>query len=595
MVAGRTLPELFLKTTERNGSKPVFNYPDGGSWITLTGAEVRERTAALVFGLKDLGLRRGETVGLIAPSSPEWIMIDLAIQIAGGTTVPIFKKISPESFVHEIQDSGIRFLFIGNPAETPFAERHAKGKVEIVTFAYKGRHQRFDRLLERGREAYRADPDRLVELCGRVAEGDLATILYTSGTTGLPKGVELTQRNIVSQVYGADERFRIARRPRVLSVLPLAHIFERMVMYYYFALGANVFFADDPKELGSYVKRVRPEVMTVVPRILEKVHESMATAAAEKPPVLRGIALAAVRRAETRELRPAPDAGERPAPPSLLDRLYGAIVYRKFREGLGGRFRLLISGSAKLDETVARFVTNIGIPVYEGYGLTESSPVIAANCPGHRKLGSVGQAFPHVEIRIGDDEEILARGPNIMRGYHNAPEATAETIEDGWLHTGDLGALDEEGYLFISGRKKSVLKKSTGEYVQPVPIEKALEKHHAVETAVVFADNRPYVVALLFPNMDRVPAIKNELQAQEMPDDEFLQSALFHAHLQNHVDEVNRHQHHAERVERFAMIPKPATVEEGELTPTLKARRNTILERYREIVDELYAEIGGWK
>ncbi|MFW5688178.1 MAG: AMP-dependent synthetase/ligase [Spirochaetota bacterium] len=585
MFTGHSLPELFLETTGDHDRLTMFNHPHRDGWISYTGREVRARVAALAHGIRSLGVERGATVGLIAPPSPDWIMIDLAIQIAGGVTVPIFKKISPESFVHEIDDSAIRYLFIGNPEETPFAEKHAAGKVEIITFGYTGRHNRFDDLLDRGRRDHAAHPERLDELCHAREPDELATILYTSGTTGLPKGVELTQRNITSQVYGASERFRMKRHPRALSALPLAHIFERTVMYYYFALGAEVFFVENPKELSDYVKRVRPEVMTVVPRILEKVHDGMVEAVEAKPPVLRGIARAAVRRAETRD----------PERTGLVDRFFDALVYKQFRAGLGGRFEYLISGSAKLDEAVARFTTNIGIPVYEGYGLTESSPVIAANCPGNRKLGTVGKPFPDIDVRIAEDGEVLARGPNIMRGYHNDPEATAETIEDGWLHTGDLGEIDEDGFLTIKGRKKNVFKKSTGEYVQPGPIERALEKHQAIDTAVIVADGRPYVVALLFPDPEQTPEFKRRLNAEEMADEEFLQSALFHAHLENHVEEVNRHQHHAERVERFAMLPNPATAESGELTPTLKPRRSTILDRYSETVAELYAEIGGWK
>lgn len=581
----KTLPALFLEITSDYADNTPFTHPVGDSWVSISMREFRERTASLAFGLEDLGIKAGETVGLIAPPSPDWIMIDLAIQIAGGVTVPIFKKISPESFEHEIEDSGIRYLFIGNPQETPFAERHASGKVEIITFGYQGNHERFDSLVSHGARAFREKPERLGELARRCEPEDLATILYTSGTTGLPKGVELSQRNITSQIDGALKRFPVETGPRVLSVLPLAHIFERTVMYYYLALKAEVFFVDDPKELSTYVKKVRPEVMTVVPRILEKVHEGMVEAANDKPPILRGIARLAVSRAESRE------SGSN----TVVDRFLDLLVYRQFREALGGRFRFLICGSAKLDEPVARFTTNIGIPVYEGYGLTESSPVIAANYPGHRKLGSVGLPWPEVEVKISDEKEILAKGPNIMQGYHNDPEATAATLEDGWLHTGDLGWIDEDGYLHISGRKKNVLKKSTGEYVQPVPIEKALEKHRAVDTAVVFADARPYVVALLFPDVGKLEPVKKKLGAQDMSDEQFLQSALFHAHLQNHVDEVNRHSHHAERVERFRMLTEPASAEKGELTPTLKPRRNTILQKYQETVEELYTDIGGWK
>jgi long-chain acyl-CoA synthetase len=246
-----------------------------------------------------------------------------------------------------------------------------------------------------------------------------------------------------------------------------------------------------------------------------------------------------------------------------------------------------------LQPEIARFFVNVGLPVYEGYGMTESSPVIAVNYPGRRKLGTVGPLLPGVEVRINDDGEILARGPNIMRGYHNRPEATRETIVDGWLHTGDLGELDEDGYLTVSGRKKDIFKKSTGEYVPPVPIEKAIAEHPLIDTAVIFADNRAYVTALVFPDMDKVSSVRRERGFDRMTDQEYLQSERFHAELERHIDDVNQHRHHCEQIVRFTVINHAPSVESGELTPTMKVRRKKIEEMYRDTIEHMYDTIGG--
>ncbi len=584
-----TLPGLFEHATKSYHHEDALNFPQGEEWVSYSTWELRERVVALALGLHDLGVERGERVGIIAPPCPEWIMLDLAIQIAGGVTVPIFKRISHESLSHEVRDSAMRFLFVGNPAEVPMAMEHKNGLFRIVTFGYDGAdHLDFARLQDRGRKIARGDPAVFDALLVQVQPEDLATIIYTSGSTGLPKGVELTQNNIVSQVKATEQRFPNDQRSDVaLSVLPLAHIFERMVMYFYIACGLPVYFVDDPKRLAEYVARVRPATLTVVPRILEKVHDKMATRVVDAGGVKALLGRAAIRRAEQKDIH---------ARRGVLDTLFDRLVYRKLREVFGGRLRYAISGSARLDPTIARFFINIGIPVYEGYGLTEASPVIAANYPGHRRIGTVGPLFPGIEVRSDADGEILASGPNIMNGYHNNPDATRETITaDGWFRTGDLGHLDEDGYLVITGRKKELLKKSTGEYVPPQPIEHAVGRHALVDTAVIFADNRAYVTCLIFPDMEELPRVKEEAGYEGMTDTEFLHSDYVQEQLSAHIEEVNQHRHHSERIERFHVMDHAASVDTGELTPTFKVRRFHIEELYRELIEEMYGAIRGWK
>jgi long-chain acyl-CoA synthetase len=583
-----TLPGLFRYVISAYHADNALSYPQGESWISYSHEQFARSVRRIALGLSGLGIQRGESVGLLAPSSPLWIVMDLAIQIAGGVTVPIFTKISPESLVHEIKDSGMRHLFVGNPEEMPMAFEHGASLVDIISFWYSGVHEAFDSLTERGAELDALEPGLFERLLERVSPSDLATIIYTSGSTGLPKGVELTQASLVSQIKGCTEIFPADYRNDVcLSALPLAHIFERMVMYFYLSAGLPVYFVDDPKRLADYMKRVRPTILTVVPRILEKTAAKFEEAAAETPGIKGLVARAAVRRARRKPV-------DSPAGP--FDALYRSAVYPRMTAALGGRLRFVISGSAKLQPDVARLLINIGMPIYEGYGLTEAAPVISANAIGRRRVGTVGQAFPGVEVRIAEDGEILARGPNIMRGYHDDSEATSRVLDaEGWLHTGDMGRLDKDGYLSIEGRKKEMFKKSTGEYVPPVPVEAALSRIPWVDTAMIVADNRTYVVALLFPDPQKLEEFKERFGLADMSVQDFLKSDFLRRKTQEYITSINAHLHHCERVERFTILDHPAGVESGEITLTQKPRRFVIEEMYKGAIEEMYRSIGGWK
>ena len=582
-----TIPALFLRTTSRYSLTNAFNFPSGGQWIPLSHGDLRRTVEHLSLGLVEEGVRPGDRVGLIAPSSPLWVAVDLAIQCAGAVTVPLFKRISPESFSHEVRDSGMRYLFVGNPDEMPMAFEHARGKATLVTFWYSGRHELFERMLARGRERSLREPGLFESLCRGVSPSDLATIIYTSGSTGLPKGVELTQENIVSQVHASALVFDRQESDVCLSVLPPEHIFERMLLYFYASQGAPVYFVDDPKRLVERMREVRPTVIAVVPRILEKVAARFRQGAQETPGIRGLIARAAVARAMRK------DVGTAGGP---LDRFFDAAVYERMRQALGGRLRRVISGAACLPVDVAAFLINVGVPVYEGYGLTEASPVISVNVAGKRRVGTVGPAFPGVEIRIAADGEILARGPNVMRGYHNGAQATAAVLEaDGWLHTGDLGSLDQDGFLTVTGRKKEMFKKSTGEYVPPGPIEEALAGIPYVDSAMIVADGRTCVVALLFPDPQKLAAFKGSVGLANLSDAELLKGDFLRAFTQEKINGINAHLHHTERVERFAIMDHPASVETGELTPTLKIRRFAVEQKYAQAIEEMYRSIGGWK
>lgn len=585
----RTLPGLLKYVEANNKNACAMGYKKGGEWISIPTDEVGNTVRQLCLGLVEMGLKPGDKVGVVADPSPFWIMFDLAILGAGAVSVPMFANISYDNLVYEIEDSGMRFLFVGSDQQYQ-AMKPFFGKVEkIITMAASapapdglgdGKCVSYDALKQMGAKRQAAHPGEYLRLSEGINEQDTATLIYTSGSTGVPKGVELTHRNLVFQVLAAHKRFPLdPKTDSIVSCLPLAHVFERMVTYYYFFTGTSIYFAEEIKKVAECLRELHPTVVTMVPRLLEKVHAKMQANLELAQGFKKIIGTKAWNRAHTK----VPGSKD-----TFMDKIYDALVYKKMRAALGGNLRITISGSAPLDPALAAFLLNIGIPVYEGYGLTEASPVISCNFPGHRKLGTVGLAFPGVEIKIGDDGEILTRGPHVMKGYYNKPVETAEVIDKmGWLHTGDLGHLDPENFIKITGRKKELFKSANGKYVAPVPIEQAIAANKLVDMVMVVAEGKPFTTCLIFPDFENIAAVKTELGIQT-GNDVFLDSPEAKAYMQKTLDEVNSKLNHWEQVQKFIVIKVPITVDSGQLTPTMKIRRHIVMEKYRAEIDSMY-------
>jgi len=577
----RTIPEILFETLIHRPRPDCLVWKQEGRWRELSTADVATTVLEIASGLRRLGVGIGDRVGILVPSSVDWLLFDLGALCAGAVTVPLFDNLSEEHFGFETSDSGLSTVLVANAVQHELARRHCTPETKIVTLEDFPRPDAITIAdLRAGHSTSDIDAARNL---ARTLTGDaLATVIYTSGSTGIPKGVELTHAALAFQVTATHQRYPLDPACDVsLTCLPLAHVFERMVVLFHLASGVRLVFAESIQAVGESMREQSPTVVTVVPRLLEKILERIETGAKEGGWFRRILVVSALREAA----RPA----SRVRAP--LRALFDALVYRRIRKMLGGRLRIVVSGGAALGRHTEKVFLGIGIPVYQGYGLTEHGPVVAANFPGCSKTNSVGPAFPGVEIRIADDGEVLARSPSVLRGYWKQPEASAQAKNaDGWLHTGDLGHLDEDGFLFLTGRKKDMCKTAAGKYVAPGPIEDLLGSHKGVEHAVVCADGRKFVSALVTPDL---VAIRRRMREKHFrgSEREFLDE-VFQPSIARHVERVNRKLDSWSRIRRWSLV-EPFSVAMGELTPTLKVRRSAVLARHAQVLESFYANEDG--
>ena len=555
----------------------------------LGGRELRDRIRELAIGLRGLGLNRGDRMAIIAESRPEWVQIDLAAQTLGVVDAPIYPTLAPSQVEYILRDCGARLAVLSTPAQLQkvrdAAPRLPLLKTVIMMDSGWSREHAdtfdilsFADLAERGAAAIRDgwgvvkdfnDATRLVE------PGDLATIIYTSGTTGEPKGVMLTHHNLLSNAVAALHYFSVNQDDTAISFLPLSHSFERVASYLYLLTGVTVIFAENMETVARDLQIVRPTVLTGVPRVYEKLYARILEKGAAATGLKKAIFNWAV------------GVAQKGTPGTFASKLADRLVLSKVRDAVGGRVRLMVSGSAALPAHIGKFFYGCGLTIMEGYGLTETSPVITVTPPDAIRFGAVGKVIPGVEVRIADDGEILARGPNIMQGYYNKPRETAEVLKDGWFHTGDIGSLDADGYLRITDRKKDLIVTAGGKKIAPQPLESKLKSHPVVAEAIVIGEGRKFPAVLFVANG---PALAAALGAPADSDPATLLSrpeaqALFQAAL----DDVNRDLGQFERLKKFGFLPKPLTQDANELTPTLKVRRKIVEAKYRDVIEPLYA------
>lgn len=571
----KTYNELLFHIFNNHNNEYFLNYLSNGQYKNISVSDFKNKIICLSLVLKDLGIKQGDTVGIFANSSPFWLIFDFAIHEVGAISVPIFANISSINLNFEIKDSSMKYMFIDSQERLKDIEDE-NSHLTFITHNFcikEPNFYNFDEILVIGQQICDAKGFSNHE----AREDDIFSIIYTSGNTGTPKGVMLSHKNIVSQLQNINKLINLPKGEVALSLLPLAHIFERTVMSYYLSRGISIYFVDDVLNVANLMKVVKPTIMTVVPRLLEKIFNKIKAQILEKPFFSRIIASLAFSYALKENL----DKN------SLLFKIYDKLVYSKFREIFGSRVDKLISGGAPLSKEIAIFFVNIGVPVYQGYGLTEFSPVISTNYPNANKVGSCGKVLPSAEIKINEEKELLVKGPSLMKGYLNQEELTVKTIDsEGWLHTGDIASLDEDGYLFITSRAKEIFKTSTGEYVNAVEIEQKLSKNKYIEFAVVISQNRKYTTALLFVDKEKYNVAKksnNNLNIEE-----YYNRSDIIKNISNYIENINKDLNQWEKIVNFKIITNDISIEGGELTPSMKVCRNVIEKKYEHIINSMY-------
>ena len=555
-----------------------------GTWKSYGIREVVDIAEELSLGLMALGVKPGDKVALASGNRSEWCLVDLAILRIGAVNVPLYPTASSEDYAYVLMHCEAKVCFCSNAeihAKVKAAQASAPALQHLFTFDKVADASHWMEVRDRSRGQDRA---LLNEYAANVKRHDLATIIYTSGTTGRPKGVMLSHENVLSNVLGSIERFPVDSNATSISFLPLSHIYERMLMYLYLYTGVSIRFQESMDNLGEAIREVKPEVFTAVPRVLEKVYDRIVGKGEDLKGIKRWLFFWAL------DLGLRYESSGRSAAYDLQLKVARKLIFSKWQAALGGRVRVVASGSAALQQRLARVFNAAGIPLMEGYGLTESSPVISVNCEkdGGFRIGTVGRPLRNVQVRIAEDGEVLAKGPNIMMGYYKEPELTAAALDaDGWLHTGDIGVL-EDGFLRITDRKKEIFKTSGGKYIAPQVIENTLKESRFIEQAMVIGENRKFPAALIVPNAGFIKdycALKGIPYTNRI---DILTEPRIASRIKGSVDKLCAGFGHWEQIKKIALLPNEWTIEGGELTPSLKLRRKPILTKYASEVERIY-------
>ena len=593
----RTLADLFRYAAEKYDLIDALNYRRGGEWKRISSRGFVERAESIALGLYSLGLRKGDRAAIISANSPEWTLADAGCQLAGFLDVPIYTTLAPASIKYIIDDSQTRVFFIENREmyERIADEIAGCGSVEKLVFFDATdidlpRAMSLAELEEMGTGLRASEPDLLNSLSAAVDPGEVATLIYTSGTTGEPKGVMLSHHNIVSNVIDCGEKYTFGDHDKPLSVLPLSHIFERSAMYLYFFNGMSVHYAESVEKVPDNLREVRPTIFIGVPRIFEKVYAKAKLKAAQRGGLTEKIFDWAIEVAKAyalkKEKREEISFGLK-LEHALADRL----VFGKLRDFFGGRLRYCITGGAALPDEIYLIFTGAGISIMQGYGLTETSPVITSNNPVDMKLGTVGKPIRNTKVRIAEDGEIEVSGPGVMLGYYKKDQATRDAFtDDGWFRTGDIGEIDDEGFLKITDRKKELFKTSGGKYIAPSPIEQMIRSSRFVNQVVLIGNERKFASALIVPNFEMLDSYAKHKGLKQMSPEEYCSDPKIIDLFERQVAGVTQGLAKFETVKKIALLDKELSVNGGELTPTLKMKRRVIDTKYKDLIDRIYAE-----
>jgi long-chain acyl-CoA synthetase len=590
-----SLNTLLLTAVDQHSNPKAQMYRAADGWKSIASQEMLRRVAGLSKALAELGIKAGDRVGLFAPNCPEWHIADFAITGLGAASVPIYFNEAPDRFVYILNDSGARIVITAGEVQ---ARKMAEARERMPAVEHlicvappadlRGEILRYESLIAAASDADVAEYRRR---SAAVKNDQLATIIYTSGTTGEPKGVMLTHANLTSNSIESLKYHVFEPDDVALEFLPLSHVYERTVAYGYLSRGVSIAYVENIESVGQALLEVHPTMAAAVPRLFEKIYAGIIEKGRREQGLKRKIFDWALQVAQDavpwKAYEKTPSAGLK-LKWTIADRL----VFTKIRAGLGGRLRTFVSGGAPLSPALAEFYWSIGVPVYQGYGLTETSPVVTSNRPGDHKVGTVGRPIPTVEVKIAEDGEILVHGTCVMQGYFGKPEATRAILSpEGWLATGDIGRIDSDGYLIITDRKKELLKTAGGKYVAPAPIENALKGSPYILNAIVVGDGRKFCSLLVVPNAPVVMSHGKEQGHEFVSAGQMLNDPWVRDLLQAEIERLTANLAQYEKPKRFAILENDFTYAGGELTYTLKMKRRVIEDRYKDVIARLYADV----
>ncbi|MFT3979617.1 MAG: long-chain fatty acid--CoA ligase [Ferruginibacter sp.] len=587
--------DFLYQQLERFPKEDMIAGKVNGVYTPISTAAVEERTKRLGAGLMKLGLHghdmaveNRDKIAVISKNRPEWLMLDLATQQTGALLCPIYPTTNVSELEYIFNDAAIKYVFITGDdilEKVNIIRSNVPSLQGIYSFDKMEGTRYWEELME---NVDSNDTDRLVKNRETIRAEDCATIIYTSGTTGKPKGVMLSHRNLVSNVLNSVASFPFQERPdaKALSFLPLNHIFERMISYLYIHTGVSIYYAESLETIGDNLKEVKPNMFTTVPRLLEKVYERIMSKGAEQTGIKKKLFYWAVDLAKDYDNLKKGTLGYR-----MQLALANKLIFSKWREALGGNVELIVTGGAACQVRLIRIFTAAQIPIYEGYGPTENSPVISVNSKGEgrTKFGTVGPPIKGQEVKLEADGEICVKGPSVMMGYYKQPELTAETVIDGWLHTGDIGVFEDGKFLKITDRKKEMFKTSGGKYVAPQPIENKMKESPFVEQLIVVGADKKFVGALIVPSFTNLKEWMLQNNIPFTTNEEAIRNPKVLDHYRELIESFNKYFNHVEQIKKFELLPNEWSVDTGEMTPKLSLKRKIIMEKFKDAVERIYS------
>lgn len=587
-----TLNDIFFKAVERNLDRMML-YRDSGTWLPVSSREFGQKVASVARTLRAWGIRKGDRVAILSENRPEWSIADTATLLLGAVTVPLYTTLTPEQTAFVLRDSGCRAIFLSSDQQLQkvlsiLSQTQLENLVVMDRLELKGDSAPLagscvimDRIMHQASAGLDAE---IVTQARSITPDDLATIVYTSGTTGTSKGAMLTHGNIASNLECALEGFDIRPGKISISFLPLCHITARHVDFSMLSHGVTLAYCPFIDQLPATLLEVRPSIFVAVPRVYEKIYAQAVQRAKGFPQAAIFRWALSVGNAHKPEIL----AGRTPS--SLRWKLADKLVFSKLRAGVGGRAEVFISGGAPLGRDLAEWYASAGIRIHEGYGLTETSPVIAVNTPAHHRIGSVGRTLSNLEVSIAEDGEILVRGPSVFKGYWNSPQETENAFVNGWFKTGDIGHIDADGYLFVTDRKKDLIKTSGGKFIAPQPIENSLKLNPLIGIAAIVGDKRKFAAVIISPNFALLEEWARTNGISFSSHAELVANPKVQALYEGFIEQTNRNLARFEKLKRVLLVPDEFSIANGALTPSMKLRRRVIDDRYSDQIDDLYAQ-----